>query len=94
MKRIKVFTITTLLFIVTFSYSQKFGPTPEDSIECIKNLSLYREYFKQWRRKGYTGETIKDIVPHWRYCFIKCPKATENIYINGVKIFSHLLKGP
>ncbi len=51
----------------------------EDSINCIRNLSLYREYAKH--------ENYKDALNPWRRVYNECPLATENIYIDGVKIF-------
>ena len=49
-----------------------------DSLMCKQQLSLYREYHK-----------IKQYAlafPHWRWMFYNCPKATQNIYIDGIKI--------
>lgn len=56
----------------------------EDSIRCIRNLSIYREYAKQ--------EMYETALSSWRVVYNECPKASINIYIDGVKIFKHLLK--
>lgn len=49
-----------------------------DSISCVTNLSLYREFYKQ---KNYA-----DALPHWRWVFFNCPVSSQNIYIEGVKM--------
>ena len=59
----------------------KFG---SDSVECVKNISVYREFVKQ---KNYT-----DAVSPWRWAYLNCPKSTKNLYIDGSKIFKHLIK--
>jgi tetratricopeptide (TPR) repeat protein len=55
----------------------------EDSITCIKNLSLYREFVKY---KNYA-----DAIGPWRIVFSECPLATKNIYIDGAKMYNNLL---
>lgn len=56
----------------------------EDSIRCIRNLSLYREYAK--------NDNYEMAVPYWRIVFAECPKASKNIYIDGVKIYRHYIE--
>ncbi len=56
----------------------------EDSIRCLKNLSLYREYARQ--------KLYKDAMPFWRIVYKQCPKASKNIYIDGVKIYKFLIE--
>ena len=55
----------------------KFG---KDSIQCVTNLALYREYYKQ---KDY-----RKAITSWRYVFNNCPRATENIFINGAYMYN------
>jgi len=57
----------------------KFGQG-EDSIRCIRNLSIYREFVKH---NNY-GEAVKP----WKVVFNECPAASKNIYIDGAKIYS------
>ncbi len=68
------------------------GKYGSDSVTCIMNISLYREFFKQWKASNYTNETIKDVIGPWRWVFLNCPKGTQNTYIDGVKIVSHLIE--
>ena len=41
---------------------KKYGETPEDSTECIMNLSLYSEFYKQWKASGYKNASISDAI--------------------------------
>jgi tetratricopeptide (TPR) repeat protein len=54
----------------------------EDSIRCVRNFSLYAEYYRQ---KSYD-----DALPYWRIVFDECPKASFNLYIHGVKMYEFL----
>ncbi|NTV83210.1 MAG: hypothetical protein HGA23_02785, partial [Bacteroidales bacterium] len=63
-----------------------------DSVTCIMNISLYREFFKQWKASDYKNETIKDIIGPWRWVLLNCPKGTQNTYIDGVRIVSYLIE--
>ena len=55
-----------------------------DSVQCVTNISLYREYVKQ---KNYD-----DALTPWRKAYLGCPKATKNIYIDGAKLYKYLIK--
>ncbi len=66
----------------------KYGP---DSITCVMNISLYREFYKQWKSSGYKNETINDAIVPWRWVFMNCPKGTQNTYIDGIKIVNYLM---
>lgn len=59
----------------------KYG---EDSVECMKTLSLYKEFVKQ---KNYI-----DAHTPWMKAFTMCPKATKSIYSDGVKIIRFKIK--
>jgi len=83
MKKLKILLVLTALFFVTASQVsaqktiKKYG---EDSVSCITHTSLYREFYKQ---KNY-----KDALPHWRWVFFNCPLASQNMYIDGVKMMT------
>lgn len=72
---------TSALFALNPVVEGKFGV---DSVECVKNISVYREFVKQ---KNYT-----DAVAPWRWAYINCPRSTKNLYIDGSKLFKHLIK--
>ncbi len=65
------------------------GRYGEDSITCITNISLYREFFKQWKASNYQNDVVKDAINPWRWVFLNCPRGTQNTYIDGVKIMSY-----
>lgn len=56
----------------------------EDSIRCVKNYSIYREYSKQ--------RDYKTAYAYWKIPFDECPMANKNIYLDGVKIFRDRIK--
>lgn len=67
----------------------KYG---KDSVTCVMNLSLYREFYKQWKQSKYKNSSIDDALKSWRWVFANCPRATENIYVDGVKMMSYKIK--
>ncbi len=83
MKNIKIALIFTAVFTMAVSQikaqetMKKYG---EDSIQCITHTSLYREFYKQ--------DSYTDALPHWRWVFNNCPLASQNVYIDGVRMMS------
>ncbi len=86
--------ILTTLFLALFvstAFSQKgvedgskYGHG-EDSIRCLRNLSLYREYFKQ---DNY--DFAKD---PWKVVYSECPRASKNIYLDGEDMLQKAIEG-
>jgi len=68
----------------SFAQNGKYGATPEDSILCIQNLSLYIEFYKQ---KNYA-----DAIVAWRWVFSNSPKSSKKMYANGAKMYKRLIK--
>lgn len=64
--------------------AQKFGATPEDSLNCLKNLSLYQDYYKQ---KQY-DESLKFL----RNVLQICPSCSKSIYVKGAKLYGKAIK--
>ena len=58
--------------------AQKWGKTPEDSVNCATNTFLYREAFKN---KQYL-----EAYEPWKACLETCPANNKNLYIRGVTI--------
>jgi len=79
-KKLVVVAIVVLMGLGANAQS-KFGT---DSVACIENLSLFREYFKQ---KSYA-----DALNPWRWTFNNCPNSSGNIYKNGPKIIKQRMK--
>lgn len=72
--------IFSLILLTSVAFGQgKYGSTAEDSVECVTNISLYKEHFKQ---KNYT-----DAKKGWINVFDGCPQAQKSTYINGVKMY-------
>ena len=64
MKATRFLALAAILIFSLSATAQKYGKTPEDSIECITNISLYGEFYKQ--------QNYKDAFKPWREVFIKC----------------------
>ncbi len=64
----------------------KYG---KDSVRCIKDISIYSEFFKQWKKAKYQGAVINDIVGPWRSAYKNCPRSTKNLYLHGEKIYKN-----
>ncbi len=85
MKKLSLVIIVLLLITTNiFGQDDQPGRYGKDSVQCLMNLSLYREFVKQ---KNY-----KEALPAWRKVFNECPMSTKNIYIDGVKIFGYLIQ--
>lgn len=87
MKRMRlILLLMTGIFLGTFGVGfgqEETGKFGKDSVECLKQTSLYREFLKQ---KNYS-----DALPHWRWTYENCPKSSRNIYLDGVKLYSDFI---
>ena len=61
----------------------RFG-SGEDSIRCLKNLSLYSEFYKQ--------NNYEDAEKPWKIVYNECPKASKNIYLHGEKMLKDAIE--
>jgi tetratricopeptide (TPR) repeat protein len=83
--------ILTIVFLAAFAaisadaqnatITGKYGATPADSLECVKNQSLYAGYYDQ--------DNYDMAVGFWRQNFNECPASSTNIYVRGEKMFQH-----
>lgn len=73
---------TILLSVSAQAQPGRFGTTPEDSITCVRNYSLYREYFRQ--------SNIEQALPFWRIVFVKYPQSFKSTYIDGEKMIEYM----
>ena len=53
-----------------------FGKTPEDSLKCRDNISLYSEH--------YGHRNFQMAYEPWREAFLNCPGAQQNTFIRGL----------
>jgi len=86
-KKILVFAvglILTLGFGKAINAQDKISKYGEDSVSCVRNTSLYREFVKQ---KNY-----EDAISPWRLVYTLCPISSKNIYIDGIKIYKGFIK--
>jgi len=56
----------------------------QDSINCIKNLSLYKEFFKH--------NNYRDAIGPWRKVFGECPASSEKMYVEGVSMYRSFIE--
>lgn len=72
----------SLVFAPKVSAQGKYGATPADSIECVKNISFLADEFKQ---KNYDAA-----LPLYREIMRLCPKASQNTYLRGITLMKYL----
>lgn len=78
--KIKLSLLAGLLALGSFAVkAQKYGATPEDSVNCKQNISLYQDYYKQ-KLHDDALTYIKEV------CKI-CPKASKAAWQKGAKIY-------
>jgi tetratricopeptide (TPR) repeat protein len=68
---------------------EKYG---DDSLTCLRNLSLYREFYKQWKASNYTSLAVNDAITPWRWVYANCPQSSQNAYIDGVNMMDYFMK--
>ena len=85
-KKVKIFLGLIIIATTTIAVQAQTGKSDgsrfghgEDSVRCVTNLSLYREYA---RNKNYNMA-----IGYWKIVFDECPKASKNIYIDGAKMY-------
>lgn len=68
----------------------KYG---KDSASCVVNISLYREFYKQWKNSDYKADrAVVDAIKPWKWVFKNCPLGTQNTYIDGINIMEYRIK--
>jgi len=71
---------------------QDKGKYGKDSAQCVMNLSLYREFYKQWKSSDYKSTAVHDAIGSWRWVFANCPEASQNTYLDGLTMHEFFLK--
>ena len=90
-----LFIVTALAFAALSparAQEKKVKKYGEDSVSCIMNLSLYKEFYKQWKNSGYKNAAVKDAIKPWRRVFLDCPASRQSLYLDGVKIMDWRIK--
>jgi tetratricopeptide (TPR) repeat protein len=65
-------------FAAPESSRPRFGATPADSTQCVRNISLYAEPYNQGN--------MQMAYEFWREVFRICPQAQQNTFIRGAVI--------
>lgn len=78
MKRINLLVMVLMLGTAVTATAQKYGKTEEDSIDCVTNLFLYQEAFK--------NKQYEEAYVPWKAVLKFCPGNHKNTYIRGVVI--------
>ena len=73
----------SLLFFSTQESAAQVEKYGKDSVECVKNLSLFSVYAKQ--------DNYEDAFQPWLYCYTECPAVHKAVYVNGAKIVKYFI---
>jgi len=82
---ISAFTLLIMLPVISqkgIEDGSKYGQG-RDSINCLMNLSLYKEFFKH--------NNYGDAIGPWRSVFSECPASSQNMYVDGVKMYKSFI---
>ena len=89
----KRFVLIAVLIGMAMSVNAQESKYGTDSVACVTNLSMYREYFKQWEAAKYAPEAFSnEMVTAWREVFLNCPRASQLVYTNGEKILDYFIR--
>ncbi|MCQ2274932.1 MAG: hypothetical protein MJZ86_09090 [Bacteroidales bacterium] len=85
MKKLKIVIMAAAALSMSMAANaqSKYGETPDDSIACISNVSLYQEYYKQ---KAYA-----DCYEPWRQILRHCPRFSKGVYQRGEIIMKNMI---
>ena len=84
--KIETMKKTGLILLAVFMSSLAFAQSKygADSVKCVTNLSLYRDYYKQ---KAYN-----DAFKFWKIAYTICPASSERMYVDGTKMVAGMIK--
>ena len=85
MKKLKIVIIAAAALSMSMAANaqSKWGATPQDSMDCISNVSLYQEFYKQ---KSYT-----DCYEPWKEILQHCPRYSKAVYQRGETIMKSMI---
>ena len=69
---------------IVFGQNGKYGATDEDSVTCIENLSVYKDFLRD-------GQFAK-AKSYWGKAYRICPKSSLKMYVDGEKILNNMIK--
>jgi tetratricopeptide (TPR) repeat protein len=80
MKKFVLMSLIALLTLPAMAQS-KYGA---DSVKCVQNLSLYRDYYKQ--------KMYDEAYKFWNIAYNICPASSERMYVDGANLVEMQLK--
>lgn len=80
MKKTTIFLLAILMSALSFAQG-KYGA---DSAKCVRNLSLYRDYYKQ--------KVYEDAYKYWKIVYTICPSSSERMYVDGANLVEYKIK--
>ena len=93
MKTNRLMMIAVLIGMAMSVSAQSESKYGADSVACVTNMSMYREYFKQWEAAKFAPESFSpEMVTAWREVFLNCPRASQLTYTNGEKIMDYYIR--
>ena len=93
MKTNRLVMIAVLIGMAMSVSAQSESKYGADSVACVTNMSMYREYFKQWEAAKFAPESFSpEMVSAWREVFLNCPRASQLTYTNGEKIMDYYIR--
>ena len=93
MKTNRLMMIAVLIGMAMSVSAQSDSKYGADSVACVTNMSMYREYFKQWEAAKFAPESFSpEMVTAWREVFLNCPRASQLTYTNGEKIMDYFIR--
>ena len=93
MKTKRLVMIAVLIGMAMSASAQSDSKYGADSVACVTNMSMYREYYKQWEAAKFAPESFSpEMVVAWREVFLNCPRASQLTYTNGEKIMDYYIR--
>lgn len=87
--KLKYVIIALIGFLFTPNLAQaqtgtEVGKYGADSVTCVQNLSLYRDYYAQ--------KMYKDAYKFWKVAYTICPASSEQMYADGANLVEFKIK--
>ena len=77
------FLLFLLISMTGSVFAQDYG-TGQDSVKCIKQLNLYRDF--------RDNKELRKALPHWQSAVKLCPKASKRLYIDGEDFYETFIE--
>ena len=84
MKKITFYGFLMLSLCLQNRVNAQDSDGDSDSLECTQTYNQFTETFE--------NNDFAQAMSRWRTCFTTCPKVSVNLYINGAKVISNILK--